>query len=59
MGKKNDNVEVQIGGIKCDNTKCDYEDMSIKYSDYEAWLNKPCPKCGDNLLTEKDYEFTK
>jgi hypothetical protein len=21
----------------------------------EQWLNKPCPKCGENLLTEEDY----
>ena len=47
-------------GLICDNPNCDFEDMSIKFSDYKNWINKPCPKCGDNLLTEEDYnEATK
>lgn len=52
--------------IKCDNPTCDYvvsrgpehgevEDISV----YEEYLNKPCPKCGENLLTEEDYKDTK
>ena len=24
--------------------------------DYKDWLNKPCPKCGMNLLTQEDYD---
>ncbi|MFA9219865.1 MAG: hypothetical protein ACEQSL_01620 [Sediminibacterium sp.] len=43
--------------ITCDNPKCDF---TIPYSeDMEAYtiiyLNQPCPKCGENLLTEQDY----
>ena len=45
-----------VNGIKCDNNDCDYRDDSLKYQDYESWLNKPCPKCGENLLTEEDYQ---
>lgn len=51
-------LEINISGIKCDNPNCDYDDMSIKVEEYEQWLNKPCPKCGENLLTEDDYRNT-
>ena len=52
-------VDMKIKGIKCDNPICDYRDDSAEYKDYEKWLNKPCPKCGTNLLTEKDLNTTK
>lgn len=52
-------VELNIQGIKCDNESCDYIDMGVKYEDYKEYLNKPCPKCGENLLTEEDYNATK
>lgn len=51
-------LEMKIGGIKCDNDDCDFVDMSVKVEDYDKWLNKPCPKCGENLLTEDDYKNT-
>lgn len=44
------------GGIKCDNPECDFADETIKVEDYIDWLNKPCPKCGSNLLTKEDYD---
>lgn len=43
------------GGLKCDNTDCDYSDMSIPTSKYKEYVNCPCPKCGANLLTKSDY----
>jgi len=43
-------------GIKCDNPKCDYAEENVKPEDYKEWLNKPCPKCGSNLLTQADYD---
>ena len=43
------------GGIKCDNPECDYADTEVRIEDYNDWLNKPCPKCGANLLTQADY----
>lgn len=52
-------LDLVIKGIKCDNPDCDYNDMSVKVEDYKDWLNKPCPKCGENLLTKKDYKNTK
>ena len=33
--------------------------MSVRFEDYPAYLNKPCPKCGQNLLTEHDYNVAK
>lgn len=50
-------VQVNIKGIKCD--VCDFIDMSVEYEDYPQWLNKPCPKCGANLLTQADLDTVK
>lgn len=47
-------VTLNISGLKCDS--CDYKNMSIQLEDYPNWVNNPCPKCGENLLTEADYE---
>ncbi|EHN17090.1 hypothetical protein [Clostridium sporogenes] len=52
-------VELNIRGIKCDNPNCDYRNDKVEFKDYEKWLNKPCPKCGANLLTKEDLEMTK
>ena len=49
-------VVLNIQGIKCDNPACDFRDESIKFEDYGKYLNKPCPKCQANLLTQKDLE---
>ena len=47
-------LTLSIGGIKCDN--CDYRNDDVKVEDYNQWLNKPCPKCEANLLTQADYD---
>lgn len=45
--------------IICDNPKCDYKikndsgDININISEF---INKPCPNCRENLLTEKDND---
>ena len=53
----NDNIINFIGGgIKCDNPECDFVNQEVKIEDYKDWLNKPCPKCGSNLLTQADYD---
>lgn len=49
-------IVTHIQGIKCDNKDCDFKDMSVSYEDYPKWINKPCPKCGANLLTVHDYK---
>ncbi len=50
------NVEVQSSGLKCDNTNCDYDDSTVKFEDLSKWVDKPCPKCGENLLTLEDFQ---
>lgn len=54
---KDKNTTVHIQGIKCD--YCDWRDNKILYEDYPMYVNKPCPKCGHNLLTKQDYRFCK
>jgi len=50
-------VEQTIKGIKCDDPGCNYSDMTVSSDDYLDWLNKPCPNCGANLLTQADYDL--
>lgn len=49
------NVELQSGGLKCDNKICDWKDETIPIKDWDKWINAKCPNCGDNLLTLDDY----
>ncbi len=49
-------IEFSQSGIKCDNPECDFRDDEVKEEDYKDWLDRPCPKCGANLLTQEDYE---
>lgn len=40
--------------VVCDNPTCDHTEgdgMTLDIKDLEPYLNKPCPKCGENLLT--------
>jgi hypothetical protein len=45
--------------IVCDNEKCDFK-IKNETGDYNTetkqYINMPCPKCGENLLTQKDYD---
>lgn len=51
------NIEItNDGGLKCDNLKCDWVDSTIGFDVYKEWINKSCPKCGENVLTEEDYK---
>ena len=50
---------LSLGGIKCDNPKCFYRDEDVKLEDYQNWVGKRCPKCGDVLLTEEDMNTVK
>lgn len=47
----------QCSLVTCDNPKCDY---TVPYTDATEkclvlFIDKPCPKCGENLLTMEDY----
>ncbi len=46
-------MEVKISGLKCDH--CNYRDDGVLFSEYKDSINKSCPKCGESLLTEKEY----
>ncbi len=53
------NVEItQSGGIFCDNPDCGWGDETIKVEDYKDWVNKPCPDCGESVLTQDDFDKT-
>jgi predicted nucleic-acid-binding Zn-ribbon protein len=57
--KKRKVIETQEGEnfIVCDNKKCDYTiPTKSKHMALEHYVNKSCPKCGENLLTETDYK---
>jgi hypothetical protein len=51
-------IEIASGGLQCDSPTCDWTDPTIQVDDYPKWLNAPCPKCGENVLTEEDLENT-
>ncbi len=49
------NIEkVSEDTLKCDNEKCGYVE-SVPMDKWMEYINKPCPKCGENLLTIEDY----
>lgn len=52
-------IKIEMAGLKCDAEGCDYRDDTIHIKDYEIYVNAPCPKCGANLLTEKDMHTIK
>jgi hypothetical protein len=52
-------IDYLIQGIKCDNPRCDYKDMTVQFKDYKKWVNVSCPKCGSNLLTDADMKLVK
>lgn len=44
--------------IVCDNKLCNYKIPNVTkdpYVDIKEHINMPCPDCGDNLLTQEDY----
>jgi hypothetical protein len=50
------NIEFTESGLQCDNPKCDWKDETITFDNLKDWINKPCPLCGENVLTEEDYK---
>lgn len=59
MEDKQKNIEIISSneGLQCDNPKCDWTISAIKEEDMVNWIDKPCPKCGENLLTKEDYNL--
>lgn len=56
MDELKQNIEFTEPGLQCDNPDCDWTDYTITFENYHNWLNKNCPKCGQNVLTEEDYK---
>ena len=56
-------METKVKGIKCDKPGCGFIDETVSWEDVEKvgreWVDKPCPKCGSNLLTQVDFDSTK
>ncbi len=50
-------MDFKIQGLKCDNPDCDFCDLSIPFEQYEQYVNYPCPKCGQPLLTPQAYKM--
>ena len=50
------NIEITETGLRCDN--CDWKDKTIPYEKYVAYINSPCLECGENILTEEDYQLS-
>ena len=49
-------VACNVTYMKCDALGCDYRTEDVSNETLVTYLNKPCPKCGENLLTDKDFE---
>ena len=49
-------VQCNVGYVKCDAKGCDYKTTDVCNDTLAAFLNKPCPDCGENLLTEEDFQ---
>lgn len=47
-------MPIEISGLKCD--YCTWRDDSVPFSDYPNCIGMPCPSCGENLLTYKEYK---
>lgn len=49
-------MRLEIKGIKCDTRHCNYASWEVPFEDYPNWINKRCPVCGSNLLTQSEYD---
>ena len=47
-------MPLEISGLKCD--YCSWRNDAIPYSEYTSCIGMPCPNCGNNLLTQKEYD---
>lgn len=48
---------ITIHGIKCDH--CSWRDDTVQVDNYPNYIGRPCPICGHNLLTKRDYKRVK
>lgn len=53
--------------VVCDNPNCTFEvlpepsekSFQARMEELEAYINQPCVLCGENLLTQKDFDMYK
>lgn len=50
------NLTAHIKGLKCDNPTCDHSEPDIPFEAYGEHVDRPCPLCGQSLLTKADYD---
>jgi hypothetical protein len=50
-------IETAEHYLKCDAPGCVHQETVDGF--HEAYIGKPCPVCGSNLLTREDYEAAK
>lgn len=50
-------ISVYASGIKCDS--CSHSEPLVTRFEYDKYLNRPCPICGEKLLTSEDYRKVK
>lgn len=53
---RTENLTAHIKGLKCDNPACDHSEPDILFDEYAERVERPCPKCGEPLLTKADYD---
>lgn len=46
-------MEVNFSELKCD--YCSYRDTTVTFEQFKDSIDRPCPECGNSLLTEEDY----
>lgn len=57
MEPQNNNTQITINGIKCDNPNCDYSITDVKPNEYKNYVDVGCPKCNTILLSQQDLNF--
>jgi len=50
---------ISVEGIKCVSDGCGYIELLEENEPLKSHLNKPCPNCSSNLLTQEDYDTMK
>ena len=52
-------INIKTSKIYCDAEGCDYVSEPVDSLTAMQYVDKPCPKCGNNLLTMADYGIMK
>ena len=50
-----ENVKVSVGATRVHCDYCGHNIDNVPYAELGEFVNKPCPVCGEDLLTEQDY----